>query len=161
MRIHTDKISHAELHRIITSRDGLYPEIAGKGSRKRDHAFELGIEAEPGKDAHGIKRSFGRNSGNMGAAQGYGKAPTWVEYGDIMVELFKLDPAAIIGPYDGEHNFITETQRAAPYRPARENAEEHADRWSEELYWERAAREMPDGALGENVENRISESRNA
>jgi hypothetical protein len=133
MRIHTDKISQVDLHRIIVSRDGLYPEIAGKGSRKRDHAFEFGIEAAPGPDAHGIRRCYSRNSGNMGTKHGYGKAATWIEYGDIMADLFAIDSEAIVGPYDGVHDFVKKTLEAAPHRPERENAETHANRWRDAL----------------------------
>lgn len=135
MRIHTDKLTFTEVHLAVLSRDGLYPELASKGSRKRDHAFELGIEAEPGEDEHGLNRSFARNSGTMGAAQGYGQAATWIEWGDILADLFKIDPDAICGPYNGRSDFVIQTQQQAPHRPNREDAERHADRWSEDLFW--------------------------
>lgn len=149
MRIHTDTLTKQDLWAKLP--DGCDLEVTSHGSRKRDHAFEVKIEARRGTDAHGIKRAYARNTGNRGADtyypsgyEGYqtpvdewDRAATWVEWGDWMVELFKLDPRAIIGPYDGPDEFVRITQEYAPHRPARENAEAHADRWSTDLLYSR------------------------
>jgi hypothetical protein len=112
---------------------GCYLEAESKGSRSRDHAFEVHMTAEPGSDKHGIKRCYATNSGNYG--KGHGKAATYIEWGDWMVELFKIDPQAIIGPYEGREDFVLQTHDAVSFRPQRENAEDHADRWSKELFY--------------------------
>lgn len=137
MKIHSDKLTIADLQR--TAPEGIYVEIDTAGSRKRDHSFKVGLSAAHGNDAHGIKRAFARNPGSSNRyVDHHDRAATWVEWGDWIVELFKLDENAIIGEYDGAHDFIIQTQAAAPHRPERENAEVHADRWSAELFWERA-----------------------
>lgn len=133
MRIHSDKITFEQLHIAVLRNEGLYPEISLHGSRKRDHAFELGIAAEPGEDLHEIDRCYSRNTGHFGAQQGYGRAATYIEWGDIIAELFRLDENAIVGPYDGARDFYEQTMSRAPSRPKRENAANHAARWAREL----------------------------
>jgi hypothetical protein len=130
MQIHTDKITVADLHRELPS--GCDLEVAERGSRSRARRFDVGIGAERGTDAHGIKRAYARNSGQYGADT-YSRAATWVEWGDWMVALFKIDPEAKIGHYNGAGDFIEQTRRFAPHRPERENAVAHAQRWAEEL----------------------------
>jgi len=134
MRIHSDVLTSEDLYRELP--DGCYLEASTHGSRKRRQAFEVKIEAKPGVDAHGIKRCYAQNSGTYGASQdGYTRAATWIEWGDWMVALFKIDPSAIIGYYDGASDFVRQTHYAAPHRPDRENAEQHADRWSADLFY--------------------------
>lgn len=136
MRIHTDKLTADDLYSAVPS--GCYLEISQKGSRKRDHAFEVGMSARPGSGAHGIKRSYPRNTGNCGSAGDFDRAATWVEWGDWMVALLKIDPNAIIGHYDGASDFVRVTTDYAVHRPAREDAPIHATRWSEELFYAHA-----------------------
>lgn len=131
MKIHTDKLTSKDLYR--NTPHGCYLETEKCGSRKRDHAFKVGMSAGHGHDSHGIKRCFARNSGQWGGAGDYDRAATWVEWGDWMVALFKIDPNAVIGTYDGIEGFIEETTKYASYRPKRENAVTHAKRWAEEL----------------------------
>jgi hypothetical protein len=131
MKIHTDTLTRADLWHVLPQ--GCFLEISEHGSRQRDHAFKVGIGAEHGSDAHGIKRAFARNSGRIGSAGEFDRAATWVEWGDWMVALFKLDPRAIIGYYASPEDFVTLTTRAAEHRPPREHAKEHAARWRDEL----------------------------
>lgn len=133
MKIHTDKLTREDLFAHVPS--GCYIDAALRGSRKRARAFDVSMSAEPGQDAHGIKRIYSRNTGTHGGP-GYDdeKAATYIEWGDWMVELLKIDPDAIVGYYDGARGFVESTQQAAPRRPARENAQSHADRWKAELY---------------------------
>lgn len=134
MRIHSDTLTTSDLYENLP--DGCYLEVTTHGSRKRDHAFNVTMGAMPGKDAHGIKRAYARNTGQFGGEQdAYTRAATYIEWGDWMVALLKIDPDAIIGYYEGSDDFVRQTQNAAPRRPDRENAETHADRWSEELYY--------------------------
>lgn len=125
MRIHSDILTREDLERHVPA--GATLELDERGSRKRNHAFEVEMLAEPGEDAHGVRRRYG-------AYHGGGKALTWVEYGDWMVELFKIDRQAIVGPYDGAHKFVLGTRAAAGGRPAFEQAPEATDRWCAELF---------------------------
>ena len=129
MKIHTDKLTRADLFAHVPS--GCYLDASQRGSRKRARAFDVHMYAKPGTDTHGIKRCYATNSGGYGA--GEYKAATYIEWGDWMVELFKIDPNAIIGTYDETGGFIGQTQHWAPTRPARENAQYHADRWAKTL----------------------------
>lgn len=136
MKIFSDKLTEGDLRNALTRAipNGVVLELEEHGSRKRARRFDVALSAEGGADKHGLKRCYSRNSGQFGAL-GYGRAATYIEWGDWMVELFKIDPEAIVGVYDDSHDFIVKTQEYAPHRPARESAETHADRWSEELYW--------------------------
>ena len=134
MRIHTDTLTTDDLYRELP--DDCYLEVTTHGSRKRHHAFEVKVSAQVGRDAHGIKRAYAQNSGTYGAASDdYSRAATWIEWGDWMVALFKIDASAIIGPYDGASDFTYQTHQFAPHRQARENAEAHAARWNRELFY--------------------------
>jgi hypothetical protein len=137
MQIHTDKLTARDLYR--TAPAGCFVEHVEHGSRSRRRRFDVGMSAAHGADAHGIARVYARNTGNRGA-DGYGapreivpRAATWVEWGDWIVALFKLDPGARIGHYESPASFIETTTEYAPSRPARENAPEHAARWAREL----------------------------
>lgn len=134
MRIHTKHLTRDDL--VRAKPEGSYIEITEHGSRKRDHAFEVKMYAEPGKDRHGITRRFS-TGGAYGHTDGRHRALTWVEWGDWMVELFKIDPGAIIGKYEGWREFCDWTYELSFSRPDRENAVEHATRWRNEL-WEAA-----------------------
>ena len=131
MRIHTKHLTRDDL--VRAKPEGSYIEITEHGSRKRDHAFEVKLYAEPGKDRHGITRRF-KTGGAYGTTDGRHRALTWVEWGDWMVELFKIDPGAIIGKYEGWREFCDWTYEAAHQRPDRENAVEHASGWADELW---------------------------
>ena len=130
MKIHTDTLTENDLYRALPT--GVYPErLEAVGSRKRDHGFEVSLDTSGGADRHGIKRVYSRNSGMYGAVS-LTRAATYIEWGDWMIELFKIDPDAIIGQYSGLPDFLYQTTRMAPNRPARENAVEHAERWAKE-----------------------------
>mgnify|MGYP000923886212 CR=1 FL=1 len=131
MRIHTKHLTRDDL--VRAKPEGSYIEIAEHGSRKRDHAFEVKLYGNPGKDAHGITRRFS-TGGAYGTTDGCYRALTWIEWGDWMVELFKIDPGAIIGQYEGWRDFCEWTYEAAHHRPDRENAVEHASGWADELW---------------------------
>lgn len=136
MRIHSDRLEFFDFG-LAAGNAGLGPDVyyerTAHGSRSRARAFEFQMNAEPGSDKHGIKRSFATNSGVGGGAPSDYKAATWVEWGDLITELFKIDPQAIIGPYDGSEDFVRQTLKSATNRPAREDAESHAARWAREL----------------------------
>lgn len=131
MRVHTKYLTADDLVRLKP--EGTYSEVTSHGSRKRDRAFEVKMVGEPGKDRHGITRRF-KTGGAYGTTDGRHRALTWVEWGDWMVELFKIDPGAIIGKYEGWREFCEWTYELAYSRPDRENAVEHATRWQNELW---------------------------
>lgn len=133
MRIHTDKLTPDHLTGAAADMPGVRQEIDLRGSRKRARAYEVKMVGKPGKDRHGITRMFS-TGGAYGTADGIHRALTWVEWGDWMVELLKIDPGAIIGNYAGAHDFIIQTSEASYDRPERENAADHVERWSRELY---------------------------
>ncbi len=116
MRIHSDRIAYTGQIRKACP-DGIYPEISQHASRKRLHAFEVRLESmDPGSiDRFGNKRSRRTNPGTSGQHPET-FAATWEDWGDMIAELFEIDPSAIIGPYDGRGDFLLQTARAAEYR---------------------------------------------
>jgi hypothetical protein len=132
MQIHTDTLTKADLYLELPA--GCDLEVSEHRSRSRARRFDVAISADHGTDAHGIKRVYAHNTGTHGGAGiDTPRAATWIEWGDWMVALFKIDPGAKIGTYDGVRAFVETTTDYAPHRPARENAEAHARRWAEEL----------------------------
>lgn len=130
MKIHADKLYAADMRETPA---GVHSEFIERGSRSRARAFDVSLSAQHGHDRHGIKRCYARNTGRSGGAGDWDRAATWVEWGDWICELFRRDPKAIIGQYDGATDFVAQTAAAAPYRPERENAGAHAERWAEEI----------------------------
>jgi hypothetical protein len=94
MKAHTDKLTAADFHRAAPG--DVYVSITEHGSRSRARRFDFRLEA---------LRPTGRfrNSGTYGAEPV--RAATWDEHGEMFAPLFDLDPAAIIGPYDGREAF--------------------------------------------------------
>lgn len=97
MRIHSDKLTPQDVHKACRARgmSGVYAEVAAKGSRKRDHAFEISMTGNS---------PYRTNSGNRGAAYD-DRAAQWDEWGIVIAELFALDPEAIIGQYKDADTF--------------------------------------------------------
>lgn len=115
MRIHTDILTRHDLTVAMGELGpSVYLETTAHGSRKRDHAFEVTLTADDGWDSRGNKRRR-TNSGKIGA--GVYTAATWYEWGDFFAALFRVDPRAVIGPYDGLEDFEHQT---AQYNPARD-----------------------------------------
>lgn len=128
MRIHTDILQTHQLYAALPS--GVHLEHTHHGSRKRDHAYEVKLYADPGVDRRGVSRAFNSNTGNYGSVGGYTKAATWSEWGDWLAELYAADPTMIAGPYDGVDDFVVQTTAAAQYRPVREHAPVAACEWA-------------------------------
>jgi hypothetical protein len=131
MQIHTNKLSWEDLHRELPK--GCWLDVSLHGSRSRARRFDVRISAEHGEDAHGIKRCYAQNTGQYGGETSGDRAATYIEWGDWMVALFKLDPEARIGIYESPSDFVEKTRNYAPHRPTRENARRHAIRWELEL----------------------------
>lgn len=115
MRIHTDKITAQDIRRLAP--DGTTPEIVQHGSRKRLRAFRVTLSTAGGTDRHGNKRCYARRTGQPGSAGETARAATWLEWGDLVAALYKLDPDAIISPYAGVDDFLRQTARVKAWRP--------------------------------------------
>ena len=109
MRIHTDKLTTQDVCREAFKVGVAVEYLGSHGSRKRDHAYEVALSG---------------SSPYAGASTAVGypyKAATWDEWGLFIAALFKLEPTAIIGHYNGVENFeqITrgERDRYARYFP--------------------------------------------
>lgn len=104
MRIHTDTITHQDVVEAVRAA-GVVTEVTAwgtevrsvrltdpgvrhHGSRKRDHAFEVGLLGTS---------SRATNSGIYGA--GSGKAATWDEWGMFLGALYEKDPLMFAGHY--------------------------------------------------------------
>jgi hypothetical protein len=103
MRVHTAKLHYHDFPAAL-ERAGLKDitvESTLHGSRKRDRAYEVQLDAAP---IPGRRR---RNSGTVGAGHGYGA--TWDEWGEWIAQLYLIDREAIIGPYNGFDDFHVKT----------------------------------------------------
>lgn len=107
MRIHTDTLTHSEL--VAALPGGVYAYITAKGSRKRDHAFEVTLYVFE-KDA--LHRRYG-NSGGYGRSDDV--AATWDEWGVWIAKLYKSDHDALIGPYESYSSFFDSTMKHRDY----------------------------------------------
>src|SRR6476469_3650019 len=115
MRIHTNSITRGRMAECIYVNDKLedvyFGRLDDKGSRIRDHAFDVKLEAWEGSDINGTKRRR-VNSGFAGA--GTYIAATWDEWGFFLARVFELDPEALCGSksypvYDGADDFHAKT----------------------------------------------------
>jgi hypothetical protein len=77
-------------------------DVTPHGSRKRDHAFELVLSAEPRKGRRH------RNTGSRGANT-YEAAAYWDEWGIVLAWLFSVDPKATCWAYDDAEDFHHKT----------------------------------------------------
>lgn len=104
MRIHTDTLTHQDVVEAVRAA-GVVTEttfwgteirsvrlndagVRHHGSRKRDHAFEVGLLGTSSRST---------NSGVYGA--GAGKAATWDEWGMFLGALYEKDPLMFAGRY--------------------------------------------------------------
>lgn len=98
MRIHTDTLMAHQIYRAAADMYDVYIDVTSHGSRKRHHAFELSVSAEPRKGRRP------RNSGNRGASHA-DAAATWDEWGVIFARLFDIDPEMTCYAYDGAEHY--------------------------------------------------------
>ena len=112
MRIHSDTLTTADFTKALREAglaDVHVEHATIHGSRSRRRAYEVRLEAEPRK---GRRR---RNTGTHGAEDAgqimFWAAATYDEHGYWMVGLFRKDPEAIVGPYNGVEDFHAQTGR--------------------------------------------------
>lgn len=111
MKIHTDKITLADLYAATRDIPGAYlDDVAYAGSRSRDHAFWVSLESDGTPDQHGAPRRHKRNSGHRGAHPGY--AASYADWGHWLAALFDIDPDAIASSYKGRDDFHAQTKGA-------------------------------------------------
>ena len=130
MRLHTDNLTYRDLIEALPS--GVHAHIIAKGSRKRDHAFEVTLYV---LDKDALHRRFG-NSGGYGASDEV--AATWDEWGVWMAALYELDPNAIVGWYESYGHFLSVTRRErerheAQYKPTSIAYRTHRAPWLDAL----------------------------
>jgi hypothetical protein len=91
MRIHTDKVDLIDIRRAQEVAHVVAIKDEEHGSRKRRRAWEIILS---GDGAHRTQY-----------ADRAEPAATWDQWGIFLAELFKVDPDAIAGPYDGADQF--------------------------------------------------------
>lgn len=96
MRIHTDKLTRADMLEAIKSAGVDFIRLEERGSRTRARAFDFILT---GSGRHGTQGSYGDMTDRAP------KSGTWDEWGIVLGELFRRDPAAVVPHvYDsGEH----------------------------------------------------------
>lgn len=99
MKIHTDNISYATV-RQAAAIAGVDCIIEARGSRKRDHAFEVALS--------GSSRYATESKLFLHPVQG----ATWDEWGVFIDALFTAEPTAIIGQYKSRNDFLDQTSNA-------------------------------------------------
>lgn len=101
MKLHSDIIDSGSLYyaamqtRRDHGQDFQIGEVLDCGSRKRAHGVSFKGYALTGR--------YSTNSGIYGADSP--RAATWSAWGYLIAELFKVDPHAVIGYYDGVADF--------------------------------------------------------
>lgn len=87
MRLHTDKITAADIHQATKHLPGVYAHITLHGSRSRDRAYEVRLEGN----------GYARNTGFYGANRTDETGATWDEWGAFLAYLYEIDPTAFWG----------------------------------------------------------------
>jgi hypothetical protein len=117
MKIHSDIITEADIHRATTAAGmrGVCAEVTHHGSRSRDHSFNVHLTGNSSRRP---------NSGQRGGG-GDEYAATWDEWGMFIQDLYDRDSNALIGMYEDYETFAKCTDGrfenlTAPYqcRPA-------------------------------------------
>lgn len=109
MRIHSDTLTNRDLANAATIARVSFDKWEDKGSRKRDHAFEVTLTGESRRRP---------NSGNVGASDAY--AATWDQWGVFLAVLFSIDPAMVTPYYKDATEFHYRTRDRFLPRSTRE-----------------------------------------
>lgn len=98
MRIHTDKLTAADIHRATTAAGmrGVCADVREAGSRSRARRFDVSLTGTS------TRRT---NPGTSGYHYRDDYAATWDEWGMFIQDLFNIDPDAIIGQYQSKNHF--------------------------------------------------------
>lgn len=101
MRIHTNELSYVDLHLAATSA-GVTLEVADRrGSRKRDHAFEISLSGDSRRrpNFYGLRDWHGPDT----------YAATWDQWGVFLASLFRADDSVTCDAYKHEGDFHYKT----------------------------------------------------
>ena len=111
MRLHTDKITRADLIKATNAafdkgQDGyVWLEVTEHGSRKRARAFEVGLEGDGTVNRR--RRNPGPNGDDTRRDQ---YAATWDAWGRFFAYLFDIDPDMTCYAYNGREDFHNKTE---------------------------------------------------
>lgn len=98
MRLHTDKITRADILNACARAGVVANSLTQNGSRSRARAFDLYLEGSSNRQSNGRDH----------------KAATWDEWGMVMADLYTLDPEAMWGNkswgYSDAEDFHLKTQ---------------------------------------------------
>lgn len=115
MRIYSDTLNWLAIRHAYDDVAHLCPQVYLEGSlvttngRRRSMTYDLHLEG------HGARHTRWTNTGRHGAGEGI-KAATWMDWGWIIAALFRHEPSAVIGQYDGREDFLTKTAREVVWR---------------------------------------------
>lgn len=99
MKLHTDTITQVHLHHAANrAGSGVEVTYAKKGSRSKDHAFDVTLTGTSTRRP---------NSGQRGAGDDY--AATWDEWGMFFAYLYEIDPGMKCWAYDDADDFHFKT----------------------------------------------------
>lgn len=110
MKVHSNIITAdhvaiaAATARMSYSVDMQVAELCNVGSRKRSHGVTF--------RGYALDGNRSTNSGIYGAANA--RAATWDAWGYFIAEMFKVDPDAIVGQYDGVSDFGAQCRAYQP-----------------------------------------------
>lgn len=94
MRIHTDHLTTYDIHNAALVANVGILDFSVQGSRSRGISMDVWLS--------GSHYAAGQHDHETPAA-------TWDEWGVFLAELFKIDPDAKCGHYDGRDDFIAKT----------------------------------------------------
>lgn len=113
MRIHSDTLQASNVYEALQDARKRYVDssvflehVTLHGSRKRTRGIDVAL-ASTGNDTHRWRRNVGPN-GDRTADY----AATYADWGWFILELFNVDPDAIVGPYSGLTDFHNQTHGA-------------------------------------------------
>lgn len=137
MKIYSDILTAADVAMALTKakEDGFvdpavtFDRLEPRGARKAKHCTEvaLGVSGEESKnfiapevrsflEDWGVDEKAIRRAARRYSRRGYGEVPevlnlgaTWHEWGHFIAHIFKQDPDAVVGDYDGAESFTWQT----------------------------------------------------
>jgi hypothetical protein len=83
-------------------------EVTLNGRRRR-MTYDVSLEGT------GPRHTHHKNTGNQGGGTG-DMAATWMDWGWLIAVMFRYEPTAVIGQYDGRADFIKQTTAMIPHR---------------------------------------------
>ena len=99
MKLHTDTLTYKDIYDACRKAgSGVGVDSTRKGSRSRDHAFDVSLTGTSTRRP---------NSGQSGAGDDY--AATWDEWGMFFAHLYSVDPQMKCWAYDDADDFHFKT----------------------------------------------------